>query len=109
MNRNADAPSFSPDDTEQGILPMPTLLSTPKINLNGTNAADLITEYRAASDAVSRAHIALAGVTCHGRDGLDSVDRAKKSTCLERLQEISDALEFVLEGLYEQNDARKRR
>jgi len=89
-------------------------LQAPVINLNGTSAESLVTEYREASRTLRAAIKAVENITVHGRDyqtvarGLYLTARSEQEARLIKLQEVLGEIESLHEQVYEQQLARKR-
>lgn len=71
----------------------------PKININGTSAESLRTEYMAAFDAVNNAVQAVADITVHGRD-YDQVQAGSLSIAQRDRQDMTKRLFAISEELF---------
>lgn len=87
-------------------------MRAPTIHLNGTSKAALLQEYETAVRAVDAAEKAVAAVTVHGRDYYMQDDtvpmaayqeaRAQHENLLQRLRDVSTALQATYEAIYSQ-------
>lgn len=86
----------------------------PVINLNGTSAESLTSEYGEAIFALRAAINAVQNITVHGRDfqtaadGLYQKARDEQIARLRKLEEVQAELESLREQVYEQQLARRR-